>query len=112
MAKGPISNPEDLSSYEIDEKILNQIGPWTELEAFYPVSGGQVVSLDALQVYLEQLISESQPEIDPDDLEELILKRLKWRSRNRYLVHPDLELHDPLKIFLHQAMKLRHHFLD
>ena len=77
MAKGPISNAEDLSSYEIDEKILNQIGPWTELDAYYPVSGGEVVSLDALQVYLEQLISESQPEIDLDDLEELVSERIR-----------------------------------
>ncbi len=77
MAKGPISNPEDLSSYEIDEKILNQIGPWTELDAYYPVSGGQVVSLDALQVYLENQVLESQPQIDFDALEELVSERIR-----------------------------------
>ena len=77
MAKGPLSNSEGLSSYKINKTILNQIGPWKELEAFYPVSGGQVVSLDALQVYLEQLISESQPEIDSDDLEELVSERIR-----------------------------------
>jgi hypothetical protein len=77
MVKGPLLKSDALNSYEIDEKILNQIGPWEELEAFYPVSGGQVVSLNALQFYLEQQVLESQPEIDLDALEELVSERIR-----------------------------------
>jgi len=77
MAKEPLLNSEDLSGYEIDETILSQIGPWEELETYYQVSGGEVVSISALELYLERQILESQPEIDLDALEELKSVRIR-----------------------------------
>ena len=70
MAKGPLLNPEDLSSYEIDDTILSQICPCNELQRCWPIPSGKVVDMGALELYLEEYFLELQPELSLDELEE------------------------------------------
>ena len=77
MVKGPLLNPDDLYSYEIDSMILNQVRPWNELQKSYPVASGGLDDRSHLELYLEQHFLELQPELSLEDLEELTEDRIR-----------------------------------
>lgn len=68
MAKGPLVNPEDLYSYEIEEASLDQIGPWNSLKTAWAIPYVDPTDRDRLADFLEWHFSELDIDLSDDEI--------------------------------------------